>query len=76
MAPGQESPFSFWQIPASVVLRALIMAMGVALSVRPEFGSAQHLKGGGRSRMNSAGAPSLSFRPWGYLDTHSPWLRG
>lgn len=48
-----------------VSCNALIMAMGAALSVRPEFGSAQHLQGGGRSRVGSAGSPSLSFRPWG-----------
>lgn len=52
------------------------MAMGAALSVRPEFDSAQHLKGGGRGRVGSAGTPSLSFRLWGYLDSHSPWLLG
>lgn len=34
------------------------MAMGAALSVKPEFDSAQHLKGGGRGRVGSAGTPS------------------
>lgn len=66
LAPGQERPFSFQQIPASCVLHALIVAMGAALSVKPGFGSAQQLKGGGRSRVGSAGSPTVSFTPWGH----------
>lgn len=50
--------------------------MGAALGVKPEFGSAQGLRRGGRDRVGSAEAPAPSFRPCRCLDARSLWPVG